>query len=150
MDEISLPLTQEPDESEDDKTHKCFVMTNGKWNFHKKCTISNNKLHLMSEYDNDNPTKDLWIGDSGASCHFINTDKGMFNFKHIYDKIGVGNGNVAIASKEGSVKLKVYQKNGETCNITLHNVKYIKNLKTNLFSIDQRLEIKQQRCFHCY
>ena len=138
-----LPLSQldlEADEErEDKKQHKGLVMKNAKWNIHNKTQFSNNKMHLMHAYNKENPTKDLWIGDSGASCHFINTDFGMFDWKRITEEIGVGGGNVAMATKEGSVKLKVIQRNGEKSFITLTNVKFIKNLQTNLFSITTAL-----------
>ena len=85
--------------------------------------------------DNNN----LWIGDSGTSCHFTNDDTGMFNWEPIHDEIGVGNGNIVVATKRGSIRLVVHQRNGNRSNITLHGCKYIKGLSTNLFSITTAL-----------
>jgi hypothetical protein len=132
------------DDMEDTKPSKIpsnamYVMRNAKWNIETSTNIPINKINLVTKYNENNPTKDLWIGDSGASCHFINTDFGMYNWKNIREEIGVGNGAIAIASKEGSVKLKVFPKNGKQYIVTLHGVKFIPNLQTNLFSITTAL-----------
>ncbi len=140
---LSQPTSDDDDHNttiEDSKpSHKMFVMKNAKWNIQPPTKIAVNKIHLMTKINEDNPTKNLWIGDSGASCHFINTDFGMYNWKYIHEKIGVGNGNIAIATKEGSVKLQVFPKTGEKYVVTLHGVKFISNLQTNLFSITTAL-----------
>jgi hypothetical protein len=83
--------------------------------------------------------KNLWIGDSVASCHFTNDDTGMFNCKEIYNEIGVGNGNITIATKDRSICLKVFQKNGQQSIIRLDKCKYITNLQAHLFSITTAL-----------
>jgi hypothetical protein len=84
-------------------------------------------------------TEHLRIGDSGASCHFINDDSAMFNWRSIYDEIGVGDGNIVVATKEGSVRLEVQQRNGKQNIILLHGCKYIEGLRNNLFSITTAL-----------
>jgi hypothetical protein len=63
----------------------------------------------------------------------------MFNWKQIYDEIGVGDGNIVVATKQGSVKLEVHQRNGQRSTITLHGCKFIDGLRTNLFSITTAL-----------
>jgi hypothetical protein len=59
--------------------------------------------------------QNVWFGDSGASCHITNNDTGMFNWKTIDDDIGTGDGRSVTAIKEGSIRLKVCQRNGDTC-----------------------------------
>ena len=43
---------------------------------------------------------DIWIGDSGASCHYCNDDKFLFDYTMISEEITVGNGNVMLAKKK--------------------------------------------------
>jgi hypothetical protein len=45
---------------------------------------------------------DLWIVDTGASCHMTCSDEGMFNCKTIHEDIKVGDGNLIKAMKKGS------------------------------------------------
>jgi hypothetical protein len=48
-----------------------------------------------------NQTKDnIWLGDSGASCHFTNDDTGMYEWKSIRHTIGTGDGRTTTATKE--------------------------------------------------
>ncbi len=84
-------------------------------------------------------SKHLWMGDSGSSCHFTNTDVGMFNWHPINDSIILGDGSPAQATKKGSVCLEVIQKNGTKAIITLDNCKYVPSLNHNLFSITRAL-----------
>ena len=81
----------------------------------------------------------LWMGDSGSSCHFTNTDVGMFNWHPINDEIVFGDGRSAIATKKGSVCLEAIQRNGTKTLITLDNCKYVPSLANNLFSITRAL-----------
>jgi hypothetical protein len=83
--------------------------------------------------------KYLWIGDTGASCHFINSDKGMFNIKRIHHAIGIGDSKTAVAVKEGSVTIMVHQRNGNKSIVTLHGCKYLPGLSNNMFSITQAI-----------
>jgi hypothetical protein len=92
--------------------------------------LSYNTITNLSKY---------WVGDTGASSHFTNTDVGMFNWKHTKVRIGVGDCKIAISFKEGSIRLKVIQQNGKVNFVTLHNCKYIPGLRTNLFSITTAL-----------
>jgi hypothetical protein len=56
--------------------------------------------------------KNMWIGDSGASCHFTNDDSGFISWHSIHDEIEVGNNDIAIATKQGTLRLEVNQRNG--------------------------------------
>jgi hypothetical protein len=93
-------------------------------------------------YSTIQPKHHMWIGDTGgASCHCTNNhDCGMFKErKPINDRIGVDDGSIAIATKEGNARLKVIQQNGKACIVTLYLCKYIPNLPNNLFSITTAL-----------
>jgi hypothetical protein len=66
---------------------------------------------------------EIWIGDSGASCHYCNEDEGLYKYKTISEEITVGNGNVVIAKKVGKLRWGILQKSGEKHIVTLENVK---------------------------
>jgi len=80
--------------------------------------------------------KNYFIADSGASCHLVGSDKGMYNCKSINDEVIVGNGKGIQATKIGSLKMLVKQEDGKEHVITLHGVKYVPELGPyNLFSL---------------
>jgi Zinc knuckle len=43
---------------------------------------------------------DIWIGDSGASCHYCNNDAALYDYSIISEDITVGNINVMTAKKK--------------------------------------------------
>ena len=61
---------------------------------------------LLNEQPND-----IWIGDSGASCHLVNDDTYMYDVKIIKEMIKIGNGVGIEATKVGKIKAKFIQKN---------------------------------------
>lgn len=130
----------------------CFVMKNLRWNIQSKkiyLITKNNQprasavkdhIHIdpinnMSEHNNN-----IWLGDSGASCHFTNDDTGMYDCHPIRHAVGTGDGGTIFATKEGKLRLKVIQRNGNTSQIVLTGCKYISSLPTNLFSITSALQ----------
>jgi gag-polypeptide of LTR copia-type/Zinc knuckle len=48
-------------------------------------------------------TENIWIGDSGASCHYCNSDKGLFDIQEVSESITVGNGKTMEAIKIGKL-----------------------------------------------
>ena len=79
-----------------------------------------------------------WIADSGASCHMINDDSGMFKVKTTSEKVKIGQGYMT-ATKIGSVKRLFVDQNGNRKIITMENVKYVPELWVNLFSVTRAL-----------
>ena len=84
-------------------------------------------------------SKNMWIGDTGASCHMTCSDQGMYDCVDIDDPIRVGDGKVIKATKMGSKKVWVKQKNGKDFHLTIHNCKYVPDLWVNLLSITSTL-----------
>ncbi len=81
----------------------------------------------------------MWIGDSGASCHYCNSEEGLYNYTTILKEIMLGNGNKMLAKEVGSLKCTVQPKNGDKYIVVLQNVKFVPNLWINLFSISKAL-----------
>ena len=84
----------------------------------------------------------IWLGDSGASCHMTNDDAGMFDCRKYQSMITIGNGKSVLSPKIGKQKLLVIQKDGRTVQIVLHDVMFVPDLRINLFSITKALSQK--------
>jgi hypothetical protein len=89
-----------------------------------------------SSNDQDN---NIWIGDSGASCHMIRDDSYMFDCRPIKSYIKVGDGKTITCNKIGKVRMMVIQNDGTSTIVVLHDCKYVPALFVNLFSITRAL-----------
>ena len=70
----------------------------------------------------------IYIGDSGASCHMVNSEDGMFDCQEIDEYVTVGNGGKVKATKIGKKKVTLKQKDGTTTNVLLKHVKLVPDL----------------------
>ena len=82
----------------------------------------------------------LWICDTGVTCHMIGKDMGLINVKTVDHQITVGDGRSLKSIKMGNLKLEFIQKYGENLHITLKDVKLVDGLKFNLFSVNCALK----------
>jgi hypothetical protein len=80
-----------------------------------------------------------WLGNMGASAHYINNDVGMFDVQVINEPIKIGNGNSMTATKIGKLRRTIIQRNRESMDVVLTDVKYVPGLWVNLFSIGKAL-----------
>jgi hypothetical protein len=71
----------------------------------------------------NNFANDLWILDSGASCHYCQSVEGLTNVKEINESIKIGNGDLMKATKMGNLKCEMTQINVEKFTVMLNNVK---------------------------
>ena len=82
----------------------------------------------------------VFIGDTGASCHMTGSLAGMFDLQDIQESITVGNGQCTKATKIGKKRGTVKTMDGKQRDIVLTNVKYVPDLAPyNLFSITYAL-----------
>jgi hypothetical protein len=79
------------------------------------------------------PPEQVWVLDSGATNHITNDVTKMFNVRAVGTSITFGNGSKAKATHIGEAR--VYTSHGR--HITLQDVLYAPEAKTNLFSIPQ-------------
>jgi hypothetical protein len=77
------------------------------------------------------------FGDSGASCHIVNSDNSMYQVERIHESIG-GIGSDVKATKKGKLQSLIKQADG-TSTIKVLQVKYCARANENLFSITQEL-----------
>jgi hypothetical protein len=76
----------------------------------------------------------MWVGDSGASSHYVGTLKGVTNIRDADIDVEIGTGTCIKATKAGFFQGKVKQVDGSMSVLTLE-VKYLPGLQNNLFSI---------------
>jgi hypothetical protein len=88
----------------------------------------------------NNFANDLWILDSGASCHYCQSVEGLTDVKEINESIKIGNGDSMKATKIGNLKCEVTKINGEKFTVTINDVKYVPSLCVNLFSLKKALK----------
>jgi hypothetical protein len=79
-------------------------------------------------------SSEMWILDSGASCHYCQSAEGLTDVMEINELIKIGNGDSIKSTKIGNLKCELTQVNGEKWRITLNDVKFVPNLCVNLFS----------------
>jgi hypothetical protein len=88
----------------------------------------------------NNFANDLWILDSGGSCHYCRSVEGLTGVKEIDESIKIGNGDLMKETKIGNLKCEVTQINGEKFTVTLNDVKYVPDLCVNSFSLNKALK----------
>jgi glutaredoxin len=49
----------------------------------------------------------IWIGDSGASCHITCTDAGMYDCRRINSAVKIGNGKLLRVTKIGKKRMSI-------------------------------------------
>ena len=82
--------------------------------------------------------EDLWIGDSGASCHMMGSQEHIFNKKLISGSVRTANGAHMKMLCEGDINVDVITKNGDITSGTLR-VKVIPGMKQRLFSFTKAI-----------
>ena len=94
------------------------------------CTIDGTSFHSF--------TKNTWIGDSGASCHITNDEKGMFDVIEIDESIQ-GSSSTMPTTKKGKLRVNLLQVNGLEQVHTLWPVRFCPSMGVNLFSLTCKL-----------
>lgn len=102
---------------------------------HKASDCPNNIIDAAFMANGKRFTRTTTICDSGASSHMFNSDDGMYNVRETESLITIGNGKTLKATKQGSIRATVLQKDGSTLDIDLHDVKFVPGLAVNLFSL---------------
>jgi hypothetical protein len=70
-------------------------------------------------------SENIWIGDSGASCHYCNNDLGLFDFRDFSERITLGNEKTMEATKIGSLRCNIEQVNGKILHVLLQEVEVL-------------------------
>jgi hypothetical protein len=89
---------------------------------------------------NKTTNNNMWIGDSGASCHMTCSLDRMVNVREIDLPVQVGTGEAIECTKIGDKRLCAIQEDGTIRDVVLKDCKFVPGLFTNLFSITKALE----------
>jgi hypothetical protein len=82
----------------------------------------------------------LWIGDSGATSHITCSKIGMSDIKPSSQNITVGDGRHLKVKKTGKLRICFEGREQKTTEVLLENVKYVPEMKVNLFSLTVAME----------
>ena len=85
-------------------------------------------------------TRNTYLCDTGASCHFTNSLEGMTHLKKHKGNIKIGNGKPLKATMIGNKHVTAIQKDGTTQDLILTECNYVPELWVNLFSIGKALK----------
>ena len=89
---------------------------------------------LNSMYKNN-----MYLADSGASCHMGPCNKGMFNIRPATSDIKLGDGSILKVKCIGNKRVTVIQDDGTAIEVVLPDYKWVPGLLVNLFSITKSL-----------
>ena len=105
-----------------------------------QATVTTSAEVVLMSTGNIKIDKDVWLGDSAATSHMVNSTEGMYEMKDSNVKVTIGDGKCMTATKTGKLKLCVEQKNGIKKTVVLSNVNYIPGLWHNLFSLSAAIK----------
>jgi hypothetical protein len=76
--------------------------------------FNSNDVAITTIAMKNNFANDLWILDSGASCHYCRSVEGLTDAKEIDESIKIRNDDSMKATKVGNLKCEVTQINGKS------------------------------------
>jgi hypothetical protein len=79
--------------------------------------------------------KEIWVGDTVATCHMVCSDENLTNWRSVNQEVTVAGGSSLPVTKIGSLKTKFKNTMGKDADVFFEEVKYVLNLKFNLFSM---------------
>jgi len=89
---------------------------------------------LMTSYCVHKEDVEMWIGDTGVTCHMKSSTEGMYDLEKCSDiKIDTANGSTLSVTHVGKYKGNVLCSDGKTKRIVMKNVKVVPRLVKNLF-----------------
>ena len=124
-------MTSETEETDDDESET----NNAKVNNYLDSANMVPNLELAMKIAEE---EDLWIGDSGASSHMMESEEHVFNKKLISGSVRTANDAHMKMLCEGDINVDVITKNGDVTCGTLR-VKVIPGMKQTFFSFTQAM-----------
>jgi hypothetical protein len=100
---------------------------------------NSNDVAFTSFETKNNLSSDVWILNSGASCHYSQSMEGLTDVKDVNESIKIGNGCAMRACKIGNLNCEVTQLDGRKFVVSLKNVKFVPRICSNLFSLNKAL-----------
>jgi hypothetical protein len=95
---------------------------------------------VLSSHDSYNIPDNLWIADSGASCHVAYNDIGMFDTVYSNSHIIVGGGTKLPIVKKGKLRISFEGRDGKFREVVLHDVNHVPDMGMYLFSFNRVID----------
>ena len=96
----------------------------------------------MTSYCAHNENTEMWIGDTGATCHMKSQTEGMYKLEKCDNiKIDTANGSTSSVTYIGKYKGDVLCADGKIKKIVMKDVKVVPGLVKNLFQLLQLCEM---------
>ena len=93
-------------------------------------------LALMNvERENPKKTRNLWVGDSGATHHIVCKDENLINWVQSDEEVEAADSGLMRVEKIGMIQYQFKDENREVSEVIIEDVKFIPNLRLNLFNI---------------
>ena len=124
-------MTSEKEETDDDDSESNNENVNNYLGSANMATNLESAMKIVEE-------EDLWIGDSGASSHMMESEEHVFNKKLISGSVRRANSAHMKMLCEGDINVDVITKNGDDTSGALR-VKVIPGMKQKLFSFTQAM-----------
>jgi hypothetical protein len=99
------------------------------------CTSAKEIALVGSKSQEGLQDRNLWVGDTGATCHMVCDDSKLFDFESINDEVVVGDGRPLRVEKIGKLKVHFANSSGELSEFIMDKVKFVPSLRMNLFSL---------------
>jgi len=94
---------------------------------------------MMTGTTFDRLTDDIWIGDTGATCHLVKSAKGLYDVEAIKDCIIMGDCREVAVTQRGNLDLMVHQKDGKQHAKSMRQIKVLPGAQHNVLSIPMLL-----------
>eukprot|EP00977_Amphora_coffeiformis_P026793 scaffold30330_cov127-Amphora_coffeaeformis.AAC.1 len=101
------------------------------------CPVIETEASMLSKPMSTSIGRDIWIADTGATCHMTNQIEGLYDIKPVKREIRLGDKSTVIATQQGRLKIIVHQTNRKEKEAELKNLLYVPELGYNLFSLSQ-------------
>ena len=97
---------------------------------------------FIAKTSNQEHDSKIFIADSGATAHMVNSEENMTNLKDAKTRVTIGNSRIIIRKECGD--WHGYQRLGKLHHLTLSNMDAIPSLHSNIFSVTQALQKNSQ------
>ncbi len=96
--------------------------------------VNTDNVVFMAVEDHRKMTNNIWVADSGATCHIMDSSEGLFDTESIWESIKIGTSKETYATKCGKYCGEIMMPEGKK-EIVLSSVCYVPGFYVKLFSL---------------
>jgi hypothetical protein len=95
------------------------------------CEDKIDSIFICEDKNKTDKMKEIWVGDTGATCHMVCSDENLINWRSVKQEVTVAGGSSLPVTKIGSLKTKFKNTMSKDADVFFEEVKYVPNLKFN-------------------